>query len=62
MGDYHSAEKPGKPLMRPIIGGSMDEQYRTNGSLAIIAILLIFVMLCTKPCIVKFKGEAQVHE
>ena len=37
-------------------------QYTFCLSLVVIAILLIFVMLCTKPCLVKCKGDSHVHE
>jgi hypothetical protein len=40
----------------------MGAQYSTNVTFAILAFLLIFVMLCTKPCIVKFKGDSHVHQ
>lgn len=40
----------------------MEAQYSINQALFYIAVLLIFVMLCTKPCIVKFSGNKQVHE
>ena len=50
------------PEMTPIVGGSLNQQYSTNMALVYIAVILILVMLCTKPCIVKLSGGHQIHE
>lgn len=51
-----------KPPLKPILGSSMDQQYAINKALVYIAVILILVMLCTKPCIVKFSGSGESHE
>lgn len=50
------------PAEVPFFGGSLDTQYSVNLTLVVIAILLVFVMLCTKPCIVKFSSKKHVHQ
>ena len=50
------------PKQVPFFGSSLESQYSVNMALVYIAIILIFVMLCTKPCIVKFSGNKQVGE
>ena len=59
---FGSYDKDADPPLSPIIGGSMTQQYSTNQSFVYLAIVLILVMLCTKPCIVKFSSGHQVHE
>lgn len=59
---FGSYPKDNQPPLVPIIGSSMDQMYSINMALVYIAIILILVMLCTKPCIVKFSGGHQVHE
>jgi len=51
-----------KPPQVPLVGGSMSGQFALGQSLVYTAILLIFVMLCTKPCMVKLGGSPHVHE
>lgn len=50
------------PMMTPFFGATLEEQYKVNMAFVYIAILLMLVMLCTKPCIVKFSGGSHVHE
>lgn len=50
------------PKQVPIHGKTLEAQYATNQALVYIAIILIFFMLCTKPCMVKFGSKHQVHE
>jgi hypothetical protein len=54
------------PKMIPLVGDK-DSSLSTQYTLCVIfvyviAIPLILVMLCTKPCIAKFKGGHAVHE
>lgn len=51
-----------EPPIAPIIGRNTPQMYSINMALVYIAIILILVMLCTKPMIVKFSGGHQVHE
>lgn len=50
------------PSELPFFSDSLDTQYSVNFTLVVIAILLVFVMLCTKPCIVKFSAKKHVYE
>jgi len=50
------------PPETPFYGATLNQQYAIHMAFVYIAILLILVMLCTKPCIVKFAGSKQVHE
>ena len=59
---FGSYDKNADPPLSPVVGSSMDVQYGTNQALVYIAIILILVMLCTKPCIVKFTSGHHVHE
>lgn len=45
-----------------IIGHSLGQQYSMALGFELVAIMLIPVMLCTKPCIFKFSAHDQVHE
>jgi len=51
-----------KPEQVPLWGDSLSGQYTLNQALVYTAILLILVMLCTKPCMVKLSGTKHVHE
>lgn len=59
---FGAYDKDADPPLSPVVGSSMGAQYGTNQTLVYIAIILILVMLCTKPCIVKFSSGHQVHE
>jgi len=51
-----------KPEQVPLFNDTLRAQYNVNQGLVYTAILLILVMLCTKPCMVKLSGKAHVHE
>lgn len=52
-----------KPPMLPLAGATIGDQYLMSVIFVyVIAIPLILVMLCTKPCLVKCSGGHDVHE
>ena len=63
-------QRKAAPYIHPLIFSNPElepndlnnKQYSFSLTLVVIAILLIFVMLCTKPCLVKCKGDSHVHE
>jgi len=63
-------QRKNAPFIHPLIFSNPElpndelnnKQYSFCLTLVVIAILLIFVMLCTKPCLVKCKGDSHVHE
>ena len=50
------------PPQVPLFGSSMKHQFTVCQALVYTAILLIFVMLCTKPCMVKLQGTSHVQD
>lgn len=53
---------PKDPPEQPFFGGDLTAQYTINQALAYTAGLLIAIMLCVKPCYVKFTSAKHVHE
>lgn len=51
-----------EPVQVPLFSDSLSGQYSVNQAMVYTAVILILVMLCTKPCIVKFKGGAHVAD
>lgn len=56
------AYTPQTPPNDPFFGDTLEFQYNLNMAFVFTAYFLIMVMLCSKPCLVKFRGSSQVQE